>query len=100
MAGKIFISYRREDSAGIAHAICQFLQREFGGRNVFIDVDMQAGLKFPMVLERRLAECKVLLALIGPLWWEARDKSGDRRLDDLRTGCGLKSRTRSSVASP
>jgi hypothetical protein len=22
------------------------------------------------------------LALIGPLWWEARDKSGDRRLDD------------------
>jgi hypothetical protein len=58
------------------------LQREFGGRNVFIDVDMQAGLKFPVVLERRLAECKVLLALIGPLWWEARDKSGDRRLDD------------------
>ena len=68
MPGKIFISYRREDSRGLALGICQYLAREFGPRNVFIDVDMHAGAKFVDVLESRLAECKVLLALIGPNW--------------------------------
>jgi hypothetical protein len=66
MAGKIFISYRRDDSAANALGIGQYLEREFGGRNVFIDIDMRAGAKFPVELEQRLAECKVLIALIGP----------------------------------
>jgi hypothetical protein len=30
---------------------------EFGRKNVFIDIDMRAGAKFPVVLEQRLAEC-------------------------------------------
>jgi formylglycine-generating enzyme required for sulfatase activity len=82
MAGKIFISYRRDDSAANALGIGQYLEREFGRRNVFIDIDMRAGAKFPVVLEERLAECKVLIALIGPAWLDARDKAGKRRLDD------------------
>jgi len=82
MRGKIFISYRRDDSASLALGICQFLERQFGRNNVFIDVDMQAGAKFPDLLERRLGECKILLALIGPRWLDARDDAGNRRLDD------------------
>ena len=81
-AASIFISYRREDSATYALLICQYLQKEFGGKNVFIDVDMTAGSKFPEVLERRLAKCKVLLALIGPNWLNAKNDEGQRRLDD------------------
>jgi hypothetical protein len=30
--------------------------------------DMQAGAKYPAVIEKRLAECSVLLVLIGPDW--------------------------------
>jgi hypothetical protein len=82
MSGKIFISYRRDDSAAIALGIGQYLAKEFGRRNVFIDVDINAGAKFPVVLERRLTECKVLLAVIGPNWLDVRNDAGKRRLDD------------------
>ena len=81
-ARSIFISYRRDDTAPYALGICQYLQKEFGSKNAFIDVDMGAGFNFPAVLERRLAKCKVLLALIGPGWADARNEEGRRRLDD------------------
>jgi TIR domain len=83
MPGKIFISYRRNDEGrGIVHGIQQYLEREFGSGTVFIDIDMHAGAKFKNVLELRLAESKVLLALIGPRWLDVRDDEGNRRLDD------------------
>jgi hypothetical protein len=82
MSCKIFISYRRQDSGANAIAIGQYLENEFGRENVFIDIDMHAGAKFPMVLEQRLAECMVMLVLIGPEWLNARDEQGHRRLDD------------------
>ena len=34
----------------------------FGADNVFIDIDLRAGEKFPKVLQRRLAQCKVMVA--------------------------------------
>jgi hypothetical protein len=81
MPQKIFISYRREDAGANALGISQYLEKEFGRKNVFIDVDMRAGAKFPVVLEQRLAECKVLLALIGPEWLNSRSEDGQRRID-------------------
>jgi hypothetical protein len=51
MAEKIFISYRREENAANALSIAQYLEHEFGRKNVFVDVDMRAGAKFPVVLE-------------------------------------------------
>jgi TIR domain len=83
VAGKIFINYRRDDGAAHALNISQYLERAFGSRNVFIDIDrVRAGQKFPEVLERRLAKCKVMVAVIGPNWLDARDDSGRRRLDE------------------
>ena len=82
MAGKIFISYRREDSAPHALSIGQYLEHEFGRRSVFIDVDMFAGAKFPAVLEQRLAVCKVMLVLIGPRFLNSIDEDGHFRLDN------------------
>jgi TIR domain len=82
MRQKIFISYRRQDSGANAIGISQYLEHQFGRKNVFIDVDMHAGAKFPTVLEQRLAECKVALILIGPEWLNARDEQGKPRLDD------------------
>jgi hypothetical protein len=57
MPQKIFISYRREDAGANALGISQYLEKEFGRKNVFIDVDMHAGAKFPVLLAQRLAEC-------------------------------------------
>jgi formylglycine-generating enzyme required for sulfatase activity len=83
VTGKIFINYRRDDSAPHALSISQYLEGAFGRRNVFIDIDrMRAGQKFPEVLERRLAECKVMVTVIGPGWLDARLDDGRRRLDD------------------
>jgi hypothetical protein len=81
MPQKIFISYRREDAGANALGISQYLEKEFGRKNVFIDVDMRAGAKFPAVLEERLAECKVMLVLIGPEWLNSRSEDGQRRID-------------------
>jgi formylglycine-generating enzyme required for sulfatase activity len=80
MAGKIFINYRRDDSAPHALAVAGYL----GKRNIFIDIgDLQAGQEFETVLENKLRQCKVMLAIIGPNWVDARDeKTGSRRLDN------------------
>jgi hypothetical protein len=83
MPRKMFISYRRQDSAANALGIGQYLENVFGRKNVFIDVDMRAGAKFPILLEKRLSECKVMLVLIGPAWLDAQDDQGHRRLDHL-----------------
>jgi hypothetical protein len=81
MSQKVFISYRRQDTGANALGIGQYLEHEFGRKSVFIDVDMRAGAKFPAILEQRLAECKVMLVLIGPDWLNSRDEKGRRRLD-------------------
>jgi hypothetical protein len=77
---KIFISYRRQDSAANAIGIGQYLQNEFGRKNVYIDAAMQAGIKYPAVIEKRLSECRVLLVLIGPDWLKSKDEQGRFRL--------------------
>jgi formylglycine-generating enzyme required for sulfatase activity len=82
MAGKIFINYRRDDSAPHALTVAGYLENTFGKRNIFIDVDrLRAGLKFRTVLEAKLRQCKVMLAIIGPNWVDARD-GGSRRIDN------------------
>jgi TPR repeat protein len=69
--GKIFISYRREDAPGDARSICDRLGRSFGAANVFMDVDMLlAGQRFDRELDKALAECDVLIALIGAHWMD------------------------------
>ncbi len=81
MVGKIFINYRRDDSASQALNIAQYLESKFGKSSIFIDIDrLHAGQKFPSVLEDKLGQCKVMLAIIGPNWLDARDETGERRL--------------------
>jgi hypothetical protein len=59
MAGKIFINYRRDDSAPHALAVAGYLENTFGKRNIFIDIDrLRAGLKFRTVLEDNSASAR------------------------------------------
>jgi len=83
MAAKVFISYRRADSAGYAGRVMDRLDREFGRDLVFMDVDaIPLGTNFSKVLHEEVAKCSVLLAVIGPNWLDVRDEHGNRRLDD------------------
>jgi hypothetical protein len=83
MAAKVFISYRRDDSAGYSGRVTDRLDRELGRDLVFMDVDaIPLGTNFTKVLHDEVAKCGVLLAVIGPNWLDARDEHGNRRLDD------------------
>ena len=82
-SGKIFISYRRDDSAGHAGRVHDRLVAEFGRDLLFMDVDaIPLGSNFVKVLKDEVARCDVLLAVIGPQWLDARDKEGHRRLEN------------------
>jgi len=69
--GKIFVSYRRDDAPGDARGIYERLGRSFGEGKVFMDVDqLLAGQRFDRELDRALAECDVLIAVIGSRWMD------------------------------
>ncbi|MBN2119047.1 MAG: toll/interleukin-1 receptor domain-containing protein [Anaerolineales bacterium] len=81
--GRIFISYRRSDSADIAGRIYDRLIEEFGRDPIFKDVDsIPLGIDFREHLDRKVRECSVLLALIGDHWLDASDETGKKRLED------------------
>ena len=83
MTGKIFINYRRGDDPQAAGRLFDRLQDIFEPQQLFLDVDNIApGLDFMRVLDERVAECDVVLAVIGKGWIDARDAAGARRLDD------------------
>jgi len=78
---RIFISYRRGDSAYIADTINQALQKRFGLASVFFDVDaIPLGVDFRATIANAVGQCDVLLAIIGDRWLG--DPSHQHRLDD------------------
>src|SRR5688500_9463232 len=83
MASRIFISYRRDDSAGHAGRLADHLHRRFGSARVFLDIDtIQPGADFPTVLRSSLQETVAMLVVIGPSWTSLAGADGVRRLDD------------------
>lgn len=80
---QIFISYRREDSAGYAGRLSEALERRLGHGAVFRDVDaLQPGQDFVDTIAIRLRDARACLVLIGREWLDAKDKSGRRRLEE------------------
>jgi hypothetical protein len=65
----IFISYRRDESAGYAGRIADKFIEHFGEETVFRDIDsMEPGLDFVVAIERALESCAVVLVVIGRNW--------------------------------
>ncbi len=80
---KIFISYRRADSAETVNRLYDRLVYAFGRDNVFKDVDtLQRGDDFPDVLRHWVQTCDVVLSVIGQRWLTVQDDAGRRRLDN------------------
>ncbi len=86
MATKIFINYRRGDVRSDAARIRDRLAAVFGARNVFMDVEnLVAGQRFDMALHKELAQCDVLLAMIGPRWLDLlKERQGSGEGDLVR----------------
>ena len=82
MAQRIFISYRRDDSRGYAGRLQGDLSRRYSEEHVFRDVEIPPGADFGEYITSLVDKCNVVLAIIGPGWLDARDREGERRIDD------------------
>ena len=78
----IFVCYRRADSRGDAGRLVDSLEAHFNHSQIFRDVEsLEAGVHYKSVIEAAIAQCVVLLAVIGPRWLEMPAADGSRRLD-------------------
>ncbi len=79
---RVFISYRRDDTQGVAGRLYDDLVDKLGEDHVFRDVDgIDPGRDFVQVLEEALEAVSVLVVLIGEQWATIEDSSGKRRID-------------------
>lgn len=77
----MFISYRRDDSAGWAGRLGDDLADRLGTRHVFRDVEIPAGVDYERHIEHVLDSCQVVIVVIGPQWASARGSDGTLRLE-------------------
>jgi len=78
----VFISYRREDSSGYAGRLFDILSVHLGRENTYMDLDtIKGGDNFTTVIEEKISQCDVLLAVIGERWLTSTGENGRRRLD-------------------
>jgi TIR domain len=83
VAGRIFISYRREDAAPAAGWLFDRLAAHFGPQQVVKDVDLDRPGRNPAeVIAAAVASCDALVVLIGRQWLTAAAPDGLRRLSD------------------
>lgn len=84
-SARIFISYRRADSADVTGRIYDRLAEYFGESTIFKDVDsIPPGIDFKEHLEKAVGKCKVFLVVIGDRWLETNDSLQPNRLQDPR----------------
>jgi TIR domain len=79
---KVFITYRREDTAAHAGRLYDAMVARFGEDNVFMDVDMAPGVDFVERITEAVAACHVLIVVMGPSWATVEDERGTARLSD------------------
>ncbi|MGB7346203.1 MAG: SUMF1/EgtB/PvdO family nonheme iron enzyme, partial [Pirellulaceae bacterium] len=80
---KIFLSYRRADSADLTGRVDDRLVSVFGRSRVFKDVDsLKHGTDFRDQMLNEVKQCDVMLVMIGPEWLTVTDETGKRRLEN------------------
>jgi hypothetical protein len=82
--GRIYISYRRGDSAAYAGRLFDALVAEFGSDRVIFDVDsISAGQDFREAIDAAVRSAAVVLVLIGQKWLAQLDRVRDTDAGDL-----------------
>ena len=78
----IFLSYRREDSAGHTGRLHDRLVANWGADRVFWDIDnIKPGQDFVDVIDSTLDKCPIVVIVIGHRWLVT-ERNGARRLED------------------
>lgn len=68
---RVFISYRRDDTADFSGRLRDRLAAQFGSADVFLDLDtIPLGEDFRRHMLASVKSCDVMLAVIGPRWLE------------------------------
>jgi hypothetical protein len=76
----IFISYRRQDTAGYALGLRREIARALPDAKVFLDVEsLDAGMKWREVICDRVGQCDLMLVIIGDEW--LRTRAGDKKIE-------------------
>jgi hypothetical protein len=80
--GKVFVSYRREDSLAYARLLRQSLSEYVKEDHLFMDITtIKDGEDFVDSIESAIENCDTLIVVIGPTWSSCTDSSGLRRLE-------------------
>ena len=80
--GKVFISYRREDSLAYTRLLKQSLLNYIDEDRLFMDIStIQDGEDFVVAIESAINDCESVIAIIGPTWATCTDADGQRRLE-------------------
>lgn len=79
---RVFINYRRQDSEGYVGRMYDHLLKTFDADDIFMDVhNIDPGADFVLAIEKAVADCAVLLCVIGSHWLTVTDEEGERRID-------------------
>src|SRR5215207_10893927 len=79
---KVFITYRREETAAHAGRLYDAMVARFGEGNVFMDVELAPGVDFVERITEAVAACQVLIVVMGPRWATVEDEHGTVRIAD------------------
>lgn len=78
---RIFISYRRADSQDMTQRIYEHLAPHFGADNIFIDREhIPGGANFLKTIFGEIAQCEIMLVIMGPVWATLKSDAGIVRL--------------------
>jgi len=79
---RVFISYRRADTAHFVGRLQEVLGERYGRDSVFMDVeDIRPGQDYVIAIDTAVSSSRVLLVVIGSGWVSA-ERDGLRRLDN------------------
>jgi hypothetical protein len=79
---RIVLSYRRDDSPGMALAIFNRLEGRYGPNTIFMDIDIPYGTDFRDHIDEVLNDCDALIAIVGRKWLGAGEGGRLRIKDD------------------
>jgi hypothetical protein len=81
-AQKVFICYRRQETAAYAGRLYDAMVARFGEDNVFMDVDIAPGVDFERQITEVVSGCVALLIVMGPNWAATTEEDGRRRIEN------------------
>jgi hypothetical protein len=80
---KIYLCYRHDDASRNVGHICDHLHKAFGRENIVRDIYKTVRHdQFPAFMKLAVAECQVMLVLIGQRWLDVDPRTGQRYLDN------------------